>query len=374
MIPAVVIGSGYGDEGKGATVNYLSTPNSTVIRFNGGAQAGHTVVHNGFRHVFSHFGSGTLKGAKTHLSRFFVCNPIGFYMELKHLLSYNIPTISVSPKCYVTIPYDHAINRAIEDKRGQNKHGSVGIGFGETIERSERGFALCVSDIRDYEKCRNILRDIQYIWIPQRCKELDIKINPSLNIVKVYHYFTKFLQSINLLNDEDVFICNNDIIFEGAQGLMLDPEYGTMPYCTRSSCGLNNIRELLGHMPYDVYYVSRPYTTRHGVGPLPFECDKPYPAIIDHTNEPNQYQGQLRYSPLNIDEIIINTALDQLKYGQSINRKYAVMTCLDQIKDIKLLKIIKDFDICECTKNTLYSEYSRIGKFIGLSNEEHNYD
>ena len=101
----VVIGSSYGDEGKGRVVNDLSSKETLVCRFNGGDQAGHTVVHDGVRHVFSHFGAGTLKGAITYLSEFFVCHPLKFLMERDELKSKGIlPRVIVDPRSLVTTP------------------------------------------------------------------------------------------------------------------------------------------------------------------------------------------------------------------------------------------------------------------------------
>src|ERR1035438_469283 len=139
MTAKVVIGAGLGDEGKGATVNALASSDSIIVRYNGGSQSGHTVIHDGIRHVFSHFGSGTLKGAATHLSRFFVCNPSAFLVEYNILSGHGIrPVVTVSPQCPVTTIYDVVLNRIIETHRGSERHGSVGVGFGETLERCQR--------------------------------------------------------------------------------------------------------------------------------------------------------------------------------------------------------------------------------------------
>jgi adenylosuccinate synthase len=104
----VVIGGQYGDEGKGLAVDWLvaQDPDSLVIRFNGGAQAGHTVVApDGRRHVFSHFGSGTFAGAPTFLSRFFVANPTIFLGEAKRLAAIGCqPQVVIDPACPVTTP------------------------------------------------------------------------------------------------------------------------------------------------------------------------------------------------------------------------------------------------------------------------------
>src|SRR6266700_4872017 len=103
----VILGSNYGDEGKGRVVDYLSTPNTAVIRFNGGAQAGHTVVTpEDKRHVFHHVGSGALASSRTYLAKHFVLNPILFwheYPELCKLAGY-APLVAADTRCAVTTP------------------------------------------------------------------------------------------------------------------------------------------------------------------------------------------------------------------------------------------------------------------------------
>ncbi len=137
----VVIGAQFGDEGKGRVTDHYAAEvggDGIVIRFNGGAQAGHTVVTpDGLRHVFSHVGSGAFAGAATFLSRFFVSNPILFLKEMAILAAKGVELrIYVDPHGPVTTPYDMMINQIVERERGGNRHGSCGVGFGETIERS----------------------------------------------------------------------------------------------------------------------------------------------------------------------------------------------------------------------------------------------
>jgi len=367
----VVIGVGYGDEGKGATVNYLSNANSTVIRFNGGAQAGHTVVHRGFRHVFSHIGSGTLKGAETHLSKYFVCNPAGFNNEYEHLWKNGFsPIVSVDPNAYITTPYDIYINREIERKR-HNKHGSVGIGIGETIERSENGFPICVKDLLDEKLLWKKLDKIKD-WAWDRHFSLGLGLH-LFDIEFYWHDFIKdcqlFLKRISLIKDKEI-IKKENVIFEGAQGLLLDPEYGTMPYCTRSNCGLKNIVELCDE-PCDVYYVSRPYMTRHGAGPLPFERVIP-DHVVDLTNQPNEFQGSLRYSPLNLDKIGDVISKEKDKYGFIINRCFAVMSCLDQIDyEYDRVEFIQNNEIRYTYRDYIGYCYANAidGRFVDISNK-----
>src|SRR5690606_12238557 len=109
MVGKAVIGIGFGDEGKGITTDFLCSRsrNPIVVRFSGGHQAGHTVVLNGVRHVFSNFGSGTLRGAPTYWAKYCTVNPIGIINELDSLIKKGItPKLYIDEKCPITTPYD----------------------------------------------------------------------------------------------------------------------------------------------------------------------------------------------------------------------------------------------------------------------------
>lgn len=332
MIPKVIIGANYGDEGKGATVNYLATKNSTVVRFNGGCQAGHTVVENGVRHVFSSFGSGTLKGASTHLSRFFVFSPGPFLQERKALVDLGIePKVSIAPECLITLPIDVAINQTLEEKRGKDRHGSVGVGFGETVERSKK-YPLQVYEL--FQKNLRIkINEIYNQWLPTRCLELGLSFDDVYFKYDKNRFIEDCYQSANYFTIiHDAIICaNENLIFEGAQGLMLDEDYGVMPYCTPSSCGLKNIGKLIPNQNVEAYYVSRPYFTRHGTGPLLHEDIMPE-WVVDKTNVANKYQGNLRFGYLDWNVVKNNIKKDiTTNYNINVAKTISVITCMDQI-------------------------------------------
>jgi len=340
----VVIGSGYGDEGKGHVVSELAKSESTVVRFNGGAQAGHTVEYGPIRHVFSHFGSGTFNGAKTHLSSFFVVSPRHFQAELQQLKGF-YPVVTVDPECYVTTPYDVILNMMAEESRGSGRHGSVGIGFGETIERNERNHLYGLK-ARNMNDVKDVMLRISKEWIPERADELGIDLRKfpefhrtltSLDTIETFQMECNyFLSHVAILPDR--FLKDEDhLVFEGAQGLLLDQELGDFPYVTRSNTGLKNVSKLLheigSKVQEDVYYVSRPYTTRHGAGPMCHELlGVPY-GLYDKTNVTGPYQGHLRYSYLDLPVIhkAVNT---DIMVNASVNANFhAVMTCMDQMPE-----------------------------------------
>ena len=348
----VVIGAQFGDEGKGWLTAHLAAKTGSdgiVVRFNGGAQAGHTVLTaDGRRHVFSHFGSGTLSGSATYLSRFFVTNPLLFLKEREVLDAKSItPTVYVDPASPVTTPYDMMINQIIEQERGADRHGSCGVGFGETLERHlDPGFALNVADLRDHATLRNQLNRIRHEYVPTRLARLGFAsafathndLFRSDAILEHYLEDVERFLDITITADARTAIGDRPLIFEGAQGLRLDQDRGYFPHVTRSHTGLHNVLILadeLGLTRLDLYYVTRAYLTRHGAGPLPRELPaKPYPGIVDTTNIPNDYQGALRFADLDLDDLghAIRTDLsDASAYpALTVNAGLAI-TCLDQL-------------------------------------------
>lgn len=328
----VVIGAAYGDEGKGNVVNAISNRETLVVRFNGGAQAGHTVCHEGRRHIFSHFGAGTLKGARTHLMSDFVCFPRLFMKEMEELHPL-IPQVTVSPDCQLTTPFDVWLNRAAEKSRSHAKHGSVGIGFGETVCRGNSGYGIAMHDLtcgRVHDKLINI-RDR---WVPARCDRLNIpyRARPKgtdIDLDAIVEAFIAFRDHVRVCSDKQALAHEDDVVFEGAQGLMLDAVYGTFPYVTHSRTGLTNLHAR--GIDYDeVLFVTRAYTTRHGAGPFPHELpEPPYSAIVDETNKPNGWQGPLRYSYLNLAQLAHAVAQCTPRGAKTTG----VMTCLDQLPE-----------------------------------------
>lgn len=347
----VVIGAAFGDEGKGLITHHLASQygsDALVVRFNGGAQAGHTVVtRDKKRHVFHHVGSGTFSGASTYLSRFFVSNPILFLEEIKKLQLLNInPRVIVDPNSPITTPYDMMINQIVEAFRSHQRHGSCGVGFSETIERNLHiPYALKISDCENTKKLATTLELIRAEWVPKRLKALNIDSIPEpwntyFNSDALFDQFRHDLalfQSSITVSELDLAHINQPVVFEGAQGLMLDQERGWFPHVTRSNTGLKNVVSLIKGttQKLNVHYITRSYLTRHGAGPLPNELSTlPYKQIIDHTNVTNPHQGSLRFSWFNINLLksFIHADLEAVPEGLKVNPKLA-LTCLDQIDD-----------------------------------------
>lgn len=357
----VIIGSNFGDEGKGLMTDYMCSinENSVVIRFNSSAQAGHTVVTpDSKRHVFGHFGAGSLQGIPTFLSSYFSVNPLLFLKEYDELNKIgNIPHTMIDPNCPVVIPQDMLLNQILERHRGDNKHGSCGLGYNESIVRNSMDrYRITCGDIFS-GIYKDKLELIRKEYIDKRLEQLNLKssndnlINVLFNANIIEHFIydvdNNFKSKIELSNIESVLENYQTPIFEGAQGLMLSEDYKYFPYVTHSKTGVSNVIDLLEEakpceLNIEVIYVTRSYLTRHGAGPLPNEMkEKPYKNITDLTNIQNEFQGVLRFAPLDIDLLSENIENDYNKiHFKSKNKKINVsksiaITCLDQIDNNK---------------------------------------
>lgn len=319
MAYKAVIGLGYGDEGKGLFTDYLCSisDNPLVIRYSGGQQAGHTVVRNGIRHVFSNFASGSLLGAPSYFSEFCTIDPVGIVNELTVLLNKGIkPELYINRDCPVTTPYD------IEYNRQHNYHGSCGVGVGATFQREESYYSLTFSDLFYSWVLDTKLTAIKKFYAS------DIDISDFLECCAIISNCIYIHQADNLPNHS-----YGDIIFEGSQGLLLDKNYGFFPHVTRTNTGTQNILKLLDkNKPLDTYLISRAYQTRHGNGPLSNET---LPHNIKknprETNITNLYQGELRYALLDVS--LLEYAINKDEYLRNTENKSLVITCLDHIEN-----------------------------------------
>lgn len=298
MRARAILGASFGDEGKGLMTDFLARQGAgMVVRHSGGANAGHTVVTpEGQRHVFSHVGAGAFSGVPTFLSQFFVLNPLMFFPEMEKLINLGLrPQVYAHPSCKVTTFADMMINQQLEISRGSARHGSVGLGMSETINRSKvPALDIRMSDIWNRVDLRKRLQEICGKYSEFRTGK---KIaNPGDMIEAFVRRCEVFAGLIHPLGMQQC----KDPIFEGAQGLLLDQgrkEY--WPHLTRSNTGMRNIRVLMqqaGITEIDAYYCSRTYLTRHGAGPLPGEDTKM--RYEDNTNLPHEFQGDLRFAPL----------------------------------------------------------------------------
>jgi adenylosuccinate synthase len=272
-----------------------------------------------------------------------------FFDELKALADMDVhPVVSMDPRAQITTPWDMAINQTLEHLRGGERHGSCGLGFGETIERAEKGYGLSFNDLSS-EHLPDILQSIFNDWVQPRLKELDLldRVYPLKTVLTgqvdlVEKFREDCIKFSGLVSqEEDAYVSHADhLIFEGAQGLQLDMNLGKFPHVTRSLTGLPNMVDIAleaGIGEIDVIYMTRAYGTRHGAGPMPHEIGTTPPGfaeVVDKTNVWNDWQGNIRYGLLDLDGMkdVIGRDLDRVSRCDVICRPSIGITCLDQLK------------------------------------------
>ena len=366
----VVVGLGYGDEGKGSIVDYLTRRHGAklVVRFNGGAQAGHRVVlPDGRSHVFSQFGAGTLAGAATHLSRHVVVNPIAMMRESQVLnLTHDLDPFArttVERDALVTTPFHVAMNRLREIVRGAGRHGSCGMGVGETVRdalatplpsrslrardlSSPTALALKLRDIQDQKRREAWTLDTSDLRGEAEAafkRELGVILDPMM-VEEIEERFDAFARVALIVGPEwlrSELKKDQAVVFEGAQGVLLDQDHGFHPHTTWSDCTFNNAMGLLAGYDGEVSRigVTRAFATRHGAGPLVSEDERLRPLVEDDHNATGEWQGSFRVGTLD---------LVALRYARDV---------LSGVDQVALTHVDKIDHYCEYVDGFVVDEY-----------------
>jgi len=285
MSSLLVIGSQWGDEGKGKIVDYLASRADIVARFQGGANAGHTVVVDGEQFILHQIPSGIIfPQPECVIGNGVVIDPIGFVKERDSLNERGINTvgrIKISGRAHLLMPYHKVLDKERETSRGKGKLGTTGRGIGPAYEDKISRCGLRVMDFHKPDKLRDKLIENT---------ELKNKILKAIgsNVVldsdqiadEVLSYRDTFLE---LEADVSLYLhkmltAGKKLLLEGAQGLMLDVDHGTYPFVTSSNTSIGGVFAGLGIAPQaveTVLGVVKAYTTRVGNGPLPTELTGP---------------------------------------------------------------------------------------------------
>jgi adenylosuccinate synthase len=368
MKQVILVGDlGYGDAGKGSIVDFLvrELQAGVVIRYNGGAQAAHNVVDpSGAHHTFSQFGSGTLvPGVRTHLSRFMLVDPLSMFREEQHLQKLGITDAfsrtTIDREALVVTPYHQALNRLREIARGSERHGSCGMGIGETMSDyvAHGSQVLFVGDLREPVRMKqklDFLRELKLAELQtirdklpdteSGSRELRVLEDPSLMDFIVDRY-SEFVRWTNIVEPAFLgrLLDQDTVIGEGAQGVLLDEWYGFHPYTTWSTTTWRNADTLLQEQQYDGRIVRigamRVYATRHGPGPFVTEDMALTAALPDLHNHTNPWQLAMR-----------------IGYFDAVAARYAVavtgqvdflaVTHLDRLGDMEEWKIADCYRYC----------------------------
>lgn len=271
----LVAGLAWGDEGKGATVDALVRRfgASLVVRYNGGPQAAHNVVTaDGRHHTFSQFGSGTfVEGCETFLSRYMLIDPIASLREAAVLAGKGVrdplKRVLVSPDAVIITPYQLALSQSRARDAGRI-HTSCGRGIGIARDHElNYGTALRVSDLRHQLLLCEKLRQS---W--RLCGVGDAAVDTIDAIVKIYE---DWLRAVRVVPDTFALSFRSTVVFEGAQGFLLDENFGEPGFNTWTDTTFRNADRLLDDCAFDGQRcrigVLRSYATRHGRGPFPTE-------------------------------------------------------------------------------------------------------
>ena len=319
MRTIAVIGKNFGDEGKGYTCSRLasSLKNALIIKHNGGGQAGHTVEDPEGKWRFIHHQIGA--GAEYHVPTLFADSfmPDLFQLgkevkEFTELFGFQ-PILYSEKNARVTTIDDVLLNMGAELARGKNRHGSCGMGIEECVQRNAAGYGITVEELAGWTKQDLVdrLKQIRKEYTGRRAKILEIYPSNSYyemlnNETVLENFVIEVKENVKLLKlvdaDRKWLEKFQHLIFETGQGLLLDQDNETYaPHLTSSKTGIHNpavFLEKRGLFLDEAIYVTRPYVTRHGNGPLPCEVDSfELPGLgEDLTNQPNEWQGTLRYA------------------------------------------------------------------------------
>ncbi len=402
----VIIGASYGDEGKGLATDHFAeqaAPSCITVLTNGGPQRGHTVEGtDGRRHVFKHFGSGTLRGAESYFGPMYMVNPMQFVKEYRELEDLDrAPRASVHPGCRFTTPYDVLLNQMQQARTG--RHNSCGFGIWETVLRYQRGEGIRFGDFlaMDLQDREAYLRGLRDSYFDSRRRELGIGEEELWEVWYeggLLRHYLEDCEEMRLLcpvREAGYLRGFGTVLLENAQGLLLDgrrngEEDYTTPSVTGVGSGLGLIEGTFAGAEVEVCYVTRSYLTRHGDGPLegtelrtrheyePLEGtellkrhgDGPLEGVApalpgvreDRTNPANRFQGRLRYGIMKdtgvlADRVERDYALCRRPASRNVYRPSVMVTHLNEYRGI-------DTDMLKDRFGTVYLSDGRTSRDI----------
>ena len=292
----VVIGTQWGDEGKGKIVDWLTDRAQGVVRFQGGHNAGHTLVIGGKKTVLHLIPSGILRGdVDCFIGNGVVVSPEALVAEMDELEAGGVrgvvARLAVSEACPLILPYHAALDHAREAAKGERKIGTTGRGIGPAYEDKVARRAIRVQDLFDAsrfaEKLRELLEFHNFV-LKNYYKQQEVSYQKTLDetlalaprLAPLIADVPRALYHANR--------AGKNLLFEGAQGSLLDIDHGTYPFVTSSNCVAGAAAAGAGIGPHHLHYVlgiTKAYTTRVGGGPFPTE-------LSDHVGERLRQRGQ----------------------------------------------------------------------------------
>lgn len=349
MANVVVVGSQWGDEGKGKVVDWLSERADVVVRFQGGHNAGHTLMIDGVKYVLSLLPSGIVrKGKLSIIGNGVVIDPWALLAEIKKIQGQGVDispkTLRIAENAPLILPYHRQLDSASETARGSSKIGTTGRGIGPAYEDKVGRRAIRLCDLRHPATLKARLETAlaHHNALMRGLGEAEMPVQEAYdNLLAIAPEILPYAEPTWKLLDD----CKRQgkrILFEGAQGIMLDCDYGTYPYVTSSNTlpgqaatgsgtGVRNVGYVLG--------IAKAYTTRVGSGPFPTELHDDIGRMIgERGHEFGSVTGRPRrcgwFDAVLVRQVVKTCGIDGL-----------VLTKMDILDGLDTLKICTGYRI-----------------------------
>lgn len=291
----VVVGTQWGDEGKGKVVDWLTDHAQGVVRFQGGHNAGHTLVIKGVKTALQLIPSGIMRdGVACYIGNGVVVDPTHLLGEIERLEAIGVEVRSrlfISESCPLIMPFHVAVDKAREALRetsGAGKIGTTGKGIGPAYEDKVARRALRVQDLKHPDRFATKLRELLELHNVALTGYLHAE---ALEFQPIFDHAMKVAEQLRPMMADVGYRLHTAhregarLLFEGAQGTLLDIDHGTYPYVTSSNCVAGNAAAGAGVGPDLLHYVlgiTKAYTTRVGGGPFPTELGMDEPGTVGH--------------------------------------------------------------------------------------------
>lgn len=277
ILPKVVIGTQWGDEGKGKIVDFLAKNADFVVRFNGGNNAGHSVVYKNRKYPLSLLPSGVLQNKKLLIAQGVVVNPKVLLSEIDFFTKEGYkPRLIVDGRTNIVMPYHQMLDDVTEIAKGEKKVGSLKLGIGYCYEDRNNRHGIRLEDLIKPSSFKEKLAE-EFILKKKRLKGVyNYKVNMTLE--EIFTEYLKYGEKLKgYIGDVSLKVSQNlgkkNILFEGAHGTFLDGNFGTYPFTTAVNTISGSVFSYVGFPPQklNVVGVVKAYTTRVGGGPFPTE-------------------------------------------------------------------------------------------------------
>ncbi|GMA70492.1 adenylosuccinate synthetase [Leuconostoc litchii] len=346
MSGVIVVGSQWGDEGKGKIVDFFAEHADAVVRYQGGNNAGHTIWHGDTKFELSALPSGIVtKGQLAVLGNGVVINPEALLAEIKEVESQGITVenLIISNRAHVIMPYHIALDKASESA-SNNRIGTTKKGIGPAYTDKISRVGIRIADLIDPEIFGKLLKE----YLPFKNAQLTkLYGEEALDYDEIYNKYVEYGRKLAPYVTDTSYLLgqqmkeNKRVVFEGAQGVMLDVDHGTYPYVTSSNPTAGGVMNGAGVGPkqiQDVVGVIKAYTSRVGEGPFPTEL---FDATADHIREIGHEYGVVTKRPRRIGWLDV-VALRHAVQVSGLTK--LAINSLDVLSGLKEIKIATSYN------------------------------